>query len=135
MARRHAQTEEAQIDMTPMLDVTFILLIFFIVTTSFVKPTGVEELVNKPEAMTTQQLAQGNILIGVTADDEIWMNKRQLEPADVRTQVEQARAQTPKGTVVIVADRNASTAQVVKVMDAARLGGAENVWIATTKGE
>ncbi|HET7588414.1 MAG TPA: biopolymer transporter ExbD [Gammaproteobacteria bacterium] len=133
MARRHAQTEEAEIDMTPMLDVTFILLIFFIVTTSFVKPTGINP--SLPEAMTTQQLAQGNILIGITADDEIWMNKHHLQVVDVRTQVEQAKAQTPKSNVVIVADRNASTAQVVQVMDAARLGGAENVWIATTKGE
>lgn len=129
MARRHVKTEEAQIDMTPMLDVTFIMLIFFIVSTSFVKPTGVE--VTKPQAMTTQQLASGNILIGVTATDKIWMNKQELNLEDVRVQVEQAKAATPKGAVVIVADTNASTDEVVKVMDQARLGGADKVWIAT----
>lgn len=131
MARRHAKTEEAQIDMTPMLDVTFIMLIFFIVTMSFVKPTGIT--VNKPQAMTTQELAKGNILIGVNANDEIWMNKQHLAVEDVRYQVEKALSSTPKGSVVVVADRKASTAEVVKVMDAAKLGGASHVWIATEK--
>lgn len=114
-----------------MLDVTFILLIFFIVTTSFVKPTGID--VHKPQAMTTQALAHGNILIGVNAQDQIYMNKHHLDLSDVRSHVAKAKSATPKGAVVIVADTNATTQRVVKVMDAARLGGAQHVWIATQK--
>ena len=132
MARkRPPEQEEAEINMTPMLDVTFILLIFFLVTTSFVKPTGAD--VTEPTAITTKALQQGNILIGVTANNQVWMNKQKINLEDVRTRVEQAKSETPQGTVVVVADKDASTSEVVKVMDQARLGGAEKVWIATTK--
>lgn len=135
MARKHVKksVEEAKVDMTPMLDVTFIMLIFFIVTMSFVKPPGVH--VNKPEAMTTQALSEGNILIGVNAKDQIWMNKQKLSSGDVRYRVGQALESTPKGSVVIIADQAASTATVVKAMDQARLGGASKVWIATKAPE
>lgn len=127
--RRESEQEDAEVDMTPMLDVTFIMLIFFIVTMSFAKPPGIN--VNKPKAVTTQKLAQGNIMIGITAEDQIWMNKKKLSLADVKIQIQKAIAATPKGGVVIIADKNASTAKVVKVMDRARLAGATHVWIAT----
>lgn len=130
MARKHASEEEAQIDMTPMLDVTFIMLIFFIVTTSFVKEAGVD--VARPEAATA--FAQkGNIMIGVSSTGQVWMSKRQITMDAVRPYVEAARGESPESSVVIVADRLAPAGTVIQVMDQARLAGVTNIAIATQK--
>lgn len=133
MARKHTLDEEAQIDMTPMLDVTFIMLIFFIVTTSFVKEAGVD--VTRPTAITAELAAQGNIMVGVTATGQIWMQKRQTDLGGVRLLVEQSIAEYPESRVVIVADRSAPSGVVIQVMDQARLAGAQNVSIAAKQGE
>ena len=101
MARRHAHTEEAEINITPMLDIVFIMLIFFIVTTSFTKETGAT--IVKPVAEQAVALQNGTILIGVRPNDDIWMAKRQIELREVRSMVETAKAENPKGSVVIVA--------------------------------
>lgn len=131
MARKHATSEEeAEINITPMLDMTFILLIFFIVTTSFVRTPGVE--VNKPSAVTATQL-NSSILIGVTSSGQVWMNKQQVNLDQIQGMVESARAQAPKGDVVIIADRQANTGLVVKVMNEAKAGGAGNIAIAATQ--
>ena len=96
--------DEAQIDLTPMLDVVFIMLIFFIVTASFIKEAGVE--VNRPEASTSNPKENVNILIAVTANDEIWMDGRRIDVRAVRANVERLHAENPKGAVVIQADNN-----------------------------
>lgn len=121
MARRHARNDEPEIDITPMLDIVFIMLIFFIVTTSFIKETGVQ--VDKPVAETAENKPQGNILIAIRHNDEIWMNKREVEVREVRTGVENALAENPEGSVVIVADKGARTDMLVKVMDQVKLAG------------
>ncbi|MCG8464785.1 MAG: biopolymer transporter ExbD [Xanthomonadales bacterium] len=121
MARRHASTDEPEINITPMLDIVFIMLIFFIVTTSFIKETGVQ--VEKPTAATAENKPQGNILIAIRANDEVWMNKREVEVREVRTGVEDALAENPEGSVVIVADKGARTDMLVKVMDQVKLAG------------
>lgn len=121
MARRHARNDEPEIDITPMLDIVFIMLIFFIVTTSFIKETGVQ--VEKPVAETAENKPQGNILIAIRHNDEIWMNKREVEVREVRTGVENALAENPEGSVVIVADKGARTDMLVKVMDQVKLAG------------
>ena len=121
MARRHAHTEDAEINITPMLDIVFIMLIFFIVTTSFTKETGAS--IVKPVAAQAVALRNGTILIGVKSNDDIWMSKRLIELREVRSMVEQAKAENPKGSVVIVADKDSRIGTVTQVMDQVRLAG------------
>lgn len=129
---RSRQEEEAAIDMTPMLDVVFIMLIFFIVTTSFVKEAGVD--VNRPSAQTAEQQSRGNIMIAIRPNGEIWMDKRQVDVRSVRANVERMRAENPEGTVVVLADKESATGLLVEVMDQVRLGGVSNVSIAAADG-
>jgi biopolymer transport protein ExbD len=124
-----AAEEEAQIDLTPMLDVVFIMLIFFIVTASFIKEAGVE--VNRPEASTSEPAKNVNILIAVTANDEVWMDGRRIDVRAVRANVERLHAENPKGSVVIQADNTSTTETVVKVLDASREAGVKDVSLAT----
>ena len=128
MARRHAHSEEAEINITPMLDVVFIMLIFFIVTTSFTKETGASII--KPQAEQAAALQNGTILIGVRPNDEIWMAKRPIELREVRQMVERAKAENPAGSVVIVADKGSRIGTVTRVMDQVKLAGVEGVAIA-----
>jgi len=131
MARRHAHLEDAEINITPMLDIVFIMLIFFIVTTSFTKETGATII--KPVAEQAIALQNGTILIGIRPNDEVWMAKRQVELREVRHMVERARAENPEGSVVIVADRGARIGTVTQVMDQVRLAGVEGVAISTER--
>jgi biopolymer transport protein ExbD len=129
VARRHAENpEEAEINITPMMDIVFIMLIFFIVTTSFVRETGIDPA--RPEAVTAAEQERGNILIGVSASDQIWMNQQQVEMAAVRQLVEQARSEVPESTVIIIADERASTGIVIDLMDQVRRGGILNISVA-----
>jgi biopolymer transport protein ExbD len=128
MARRHARTqEEAEINITPMLDMVFILLIFFIVTSSFVRLPGVT--VAQPTAATAKRL-NSNTLIGVTASGQIWIAKKKIGLDQVEGQVKSSLSQAPSGNVVIVTDKNAPTGLVVKVMGQAKRAGAKNIAIA-----
>jgi len=133
MARRHAVTqEETEINITPMLDIVFIMLIFFIVTTSFIKETGIDP--DRPEATTAIKQERGNILIGISVVGDIWMNKRKIEMAQVRQLVEQAKAESPEASVVIVTDKKAATGVLIDLMDQIRLGGVQNVSVAAELG-
>jgi biopolymer transport protein ExbD len=127
VARRHAHHEEPEINITPMLDIVFIMLIFFIVTTSFTKETGASII--KPQAEQAVALQKGTILIGVRPNDEIWMAKRQIELREVRQMVERAKAENPEGSVVIIADKGSKIGVVTQVMDQVRLAGVEGVSI------
>lgn len=127
MARRHAHTEDAEINITPMLDIVFIMLIFFIVTTSFTKETGAA--ITKPLASQAVSLRNGTILIGIKSNDDIWMSKRLIELREVRSMVEQAKAENPKGSVVIVADKNSRIGTVTLVMDQVKMAGVEGIAI------
>jgi len=127
VARRHAQHDEPEINITPMLDIVFIMLIFFIVTTSFTKETGASII--KPQAEQAVALQNGTILIGVRPNDDIWMAKRQIELREVRQMVERAKAENPEGSVVIIADKGSKIGVVTQVMDQVRLAGVEGVSI------
>jgi biopolymer transport protein ExbD len=127
MARRHAHTEDAEINITPMLDIVLIMLIFFIVTTSFTKETGAA--VVKPVAEQAVALRNGTILIGIKSNDDIWMSKRLIELREVRSMVEQAKAENPKGSVVIVADKDSRIGTVTQVMDQVRMAGVQGIAI------
>ena len=120
--------EEATIDMTPMLDVVFIMLIFFIVTASFIKEAGID--VNRPEAATAVKKDRANILVAISAKGEIWINKRKVDVRAVQANIERLYAENPQGTVVIQADRKATTDVLIKVMDASRAAGIQDVSIA-----
>ena len=120
--------EEATIDMTPMLDVVFIMLIFVIVTASFVKEAGID--VNRPEAATAVKQDRANILIAISDTGEIWINKRRIDVRAVQANIERLHAENPQGTVVIQADQKATTDTLIKVMDASRAAGVYEVSIA-----
>jgi biopolymer transport protein ExbD len=132
MRRKGSRTEdEAEINMTPMLDVVFIMLIFFIVTASFVKESGID--VNRPDASTATVKERGNILIAITASDQIWIDRRQVDIRAVRANIERLKAENPQGSVVIQADKNSKNGLLVQVMDASRQAGVFNVSIAANE--
>ncbi|GAL07598.1 ExbD/TolR family protein [Photobacterium aphoticum] len=132
MKRRYSSdsSDEAAIDMTPMLDIVFIMLIFFIVTTSFVKEAGID--VNRPSANTAQTVKKGNIMVAVGASGDVWVDKRRVEVDAVRANIERLRAESPDGAVVIQADEEAKSGVVVKVMDQIRMAGVQSISIAAT---
>lgn len=129
--RRATQEEEAEINITPMLDVVFIMLIFFIVTASFVKESGID--VNRPDAATATVKERGNILVAITDTNQIWIDRRQVDVRSVRANIERLHAENPQGAVVIQADENSKNGLLVQVMDAARQAGVFNVSIAANE--
>ncbi len=126
--RRDRRKTESEVNLTPMLDVVFIMLIFFIVTASFVKEAGID--ISRPGAATAVRKERGNILIAITANDQIWMNRRQVDPRALRANIERMHAENPQGAVIIQADKEAKTGLLVKVMDAARSAGVKSVSLA-----
>lgn len=116
-----AAEEEQAIDLTPMLDVVFIMLIFFIVTASFVKEAGID--VNRPEATEASKADKANILIAVSANDEIWLDRRRIDKRAVKANVARMRAENPKGSVVIQADGKATVETLAAVADGAIAAG------------
>ncbi len=122
------EEEENEINITPMLDVVFIMLIFFIVTASFVKEAGID--VNRPDAQTAVRQERANILIAISENNEIWIDRRQVDPRALRANIERLHAENPEGSVVIQADKKAVTETLIQVMDAARQAGVFNVSIA-----
>ena len=123
--------EESEINITPMLDVVFIMLIFFIVTASFVKESGID--VNKPDAQTARSQDKANILIAITESGEIWIDRHLVDPRAVRVIIERMHAENPQGTVVIQADKKSTTEVLIQVMDASRQAGVDNVAIAAQR--
>ena len=120
--------EESEVNLTPMLDVVFIMLIFFIVTASFVKEAGID--VNRPDAATAERKEKGNILVAITAENQIWIDRRMVDPRALRANIERMHAENPHGSVVIQADEESKNKLLVLVMDAARLAGVKNISIA-----
>lgn len=133
MARKRIrEEEEAAIDMTPMLDIVFIMLIFFIVTTSFVKEAGIE--VNKPVAVNQTKHKNANVFIAVNGDGEVWLNKKQVDVERVAATLEKLLAEQPTDVIFIQADKEAKHSNVVKVMDAIKEAGIDQISIAAAKG-
>ena len=127
MAKRR-ELDQSEVNLTPMLDVVFIMLIFFIVTASFVKESGIE--ITRPPAATAERQARGNILVAITADNHIWIDRRQVDVKALRANIERLHAENPLGSVVIQADEKSQNGLLVRVMDAARLAGVKNVSMA-----
>ena len=127
-ARLRRERKPAQIDMAPMLDMVFILLIFFLVTTTFVRESGVE--VNRPAALTAQETRQSGLRLGISAEGQIFVDGQQIDVRSIRAVTERFLAQTPDGSIVIVADRTVRTGLTVKVLDQCRLAGAQRIAVA-----
>ncbi len=125
------EEEEAAIDLTPMLDVVFIMLIFFIVTATFIKEAGID--VNRPFAPTSDEQADAAILVAISANDEIWIDRSLTDPPNVRNVIEKLHQENPKGSLVIQADENSTNEMLVIVMEAAKVAGVANVAIAALK--
>jgi biopolymer transport protein ExbD len=127
-SNRRRKAEESEVNMTPMLDVVFIMLIFFIVTASFVKEAGVD--VNRPPAMTAIAKDKGNILIAITESGQIWIDRRQVDPRSLRANIERLHGENPQGAIVVQADKNSQNHLLVSVMDAAKAAGVNQIAIA-----
>ena len=129
--KRVRQEEDADIDITPMLDIVFIMLIFFIVTATFVKESGID--VTRPDAETAVKQNRVAILIAIRDNNEIWINRRKVDLASVRANVEKLHAENPQGGAVIQADRQAETGVLVEIMDQVRLAGVGAISIAANE--
>jgi biopolymer transport protein ExbD len=129
---RHLKSESgpAAMNITPLIDMVFILLIFFAVNASFVKEAGVE--IERPSARTAETQQKANIMIAVTENGEVWVDRQRVDPRSVRGHVERLHAENPEGAVVILADETSHTGLVIEVLDQARLAGVEQVAVAAT---
>ncbi len=116
-----------EINITPMLDIVFIMLIFFIVTTSFVKETGIDP--KRPVAETSSAKPRGNILIGVDIAGHIWMNNRRIDLNQIRQLVEDAVNENPESSAVLISDEQSPTGVLIDIMDQVRAGGVTNIAI------
>jgi biopolymer transport protein ExbD len=126
--RNHNEEEEGHgIDLAPMLDFVLNLLIFFIIITSFIKQPGVK--VTKPEAVTAESKANGNIIIAIRPNGDVWMDRKKVNLPDVRAMVERMHAERPEDTVIIAADKDSQSGMVTKIMDEVRGGGIQTVSI------
>ena len=126
--KNRRQAEDGNLDLTPMMDIVFIMLIFFIVTTSFVKETGVD--INRPNAETAERDEKGNILVAITATNEIWIDKRRVDLKAVRANIERLKIEYPEGSVIIQADKESRSGLLGEAMDQIRLAGVQNISIA-----
>ena len=125
--RRSSASQGIELNMGPLIDMVFLLLIFFIVTTTFVKETGVD--VHRPVAKTAERKEKSTILIGVTKEGSVYMENRAIDIRSVRANVEKALAESPEAGVIVVADEKSITGIVIKVVDQCRLAGAKSVSI------
>jgi len=130
--RRHgAPPEDTGIDLTPMLDVIFIMLIFFIVTTTFVRESGIK--INRPAAKTAVQQDQANILVAISPEGEIWVDKKRVDIRSLRAVIQKLKSENPEAAVIVQADRDARAGLMVQAMDQARLAGVRDVSVAATR--
>jgi biopolymer transport protein ExbD len=129
MARFSGREEKSEINLTPMLDVVFIMLIFFIVTATFIKEPGTDIL--RPEALTAEVKPTVSVLVGINAANEIWIDKKRVDVRSVRANLERLIAENPKGGLVVQADAAAKNELLMEVLNAARGAGIQQVAVAT----
>jgi len=124
-AARRTARPKLEINVAPLIDMVFILLIFFLVTTSFVKESGVD--INRPAAFTAVSREKADIIVGIRKDNTIVMDREEIDIRSVRWNVERALVENPEAEVVVLADEQSLTGTAVTVIDACRLAGAKNV--------
>ena len=131
--KSHAHgSEVVEIDLAPMLDFVMNLLIFFIITTSFVKEPGVT--VDRPEALTAEHRESGNILIAIRANGEIWMDRKQVDLREVRPNIERLHVERPDDTAIVIGDKAAPAGVLAEVMDEVKAGGIQEVAVGAVDG-
>ena len=123
------EEEAEEINLTPMLDVVFIMLIFFIVTATFIKEAGIQ--VDRPNTTTAESQEDAAILIAISSNDEIWIDKQERDARDVRGIIERLHAENPKGSIVIQADEESTNEVLVQILEAAKAAGVTNVALAS----
>lgn len=133
MRKKQEDGDDKVADLTPMLDVVFIMLIFFIVTATFIKQTGVQ--VNRPDTKTAEHKNAVSLLVGVSADSNIWIDKKRVDPRNLAPIMQKLHAENPKGGLVIQADKDSKVDKVLAVMQAARKIGINKVAIASRQDE
>ncbi|NCF73372.1 MAG: biopolymer transporter ExbD [Gammaproteobacteria bacterium] len=132
MRKNHSlgyEEESEEINLTPMLDVVFIMLIFFIVTATFIKEAGIQ--VERPDTYTADTQDDASILIAISASDEVWIDRKERAPQAIRAIIERLHAENPKGSIVIQADEESTNEKLVMVLEAAKAAGVTNVSIAS----
>lgn len=129
--RKPRQDDDADINLTPMLDVVFIMLIFFIVTATFIKEAGID--VYRPDAATGEKRPLVSVLVAIGPTGDIWIDKRKVSPELLRPYVERTHAENPKGGLVVQADRKAKAERLLQVLEAARQSGITRVAVSTTR--
>ena len=129
MRKRTEETDDKVADLTPMLDVVFIMLIFFIVTATFIKETGIQ--VNRPDTQTAERKNAVSLLVGVSSDSYIWIDKKKVDIRNLAPMMQKLHAENPKGGLVIQADKDSKVVKVLAVMQAARKIGITQVAIAS----
>jgi len=123
--------DNVDVNMSPLIDMVFLLLIFFVVTTSFVKESGIE--VSRSTASTAEVKEKGTVMIGVTDTGDVYMEGKKVDYRSVRGLVERALAENPEAGVIVVADKGSRTGDVVRVMDQCRLANAKSVSLAAKR--
>jgi biopolymer transport protein ExbD len=119
-----------EIDLAPMLDFVLNLLIFFIITTSFVKEAGIT--VDQPEAITVSAHENANILIAIRSNGDVWMDKKQVDLREVRPLIERLHVERPDDKVIVIGDKAAPAGMLAAVMDEVKLGGVKDVYVGAT---
>jgi biopolymer transport protein ExbD len=133
MARKRYQGDagsaDEDINITPLMDIVFIMLIFFIVTSTFVKEPGVD--INRPEALTGKLKKFASILVAIDENNDIWINKKEVRLEEVRLLVEEIKAENPKGTAVVQVDVKAKSRLLVEVVNQIRDAGVGDIAVST----
>ena len=128
---RYSTDDDFKVDMTPLIDMVFILLIFFIVTTSFVREIGIE--VKRPVASSSTTKEKASLFIGISPEGRVYLEGKELDIRNVKARMERFLADNPSGSIVIVADASCPTGITIEVLDACRNAGITNVSVATKK--
>jgi len=123
------EEESEEINLTPMLDVVFIMLIFFIVTATFIKEAGIQ--VDRPDTVTADSQEDASILIAISANDAIWVDKQERDSRELRGIIERLHSENPKGSLVIQADENSTNETLIQILEAAKAAGVVNVAMAS----
>ena len=123
------EEESEEINLTPMLDVVFIMLIFFIVTATFIKEAGIQ--VDRPDTVTADSQEDASILIAISANDAIWIDKQERDSRELRGIIERLHSENPKGSLVIQADENSTNETLIQILEAAKAAGVVNVAMAS----
>ncbi len=129
MRRKKRQEEDTKIDITPMLDVVFIMLIFFIVTASFIKESGAK--VNKPDADNSISKPKATVLLAIDDSNQIWLDRRVIDPRAIKANINRLRAENPSGEVIVQADVDSNAETVLKVVDELKEAGIPVPFVAT----